>query len=65
MPFGLKNAFGIFQHTMEVILSSIEWQFAIVYLDDIMIFGKRKDTQKTFRPHLQSSLSPMQFQSHS
>lgn len=40
MPIGLMNAPGTIQRTMEGILASIKWQFALVYLDDIFIFSK-------------------------
>jgi len=39
MPFGLKNAPATFQRVMDVILSSVRWQFALVYLDDIFVFS--------------------------
>lgn len=34
MPFGLCSASYTFQRTMDVILSTIGWQFALVYLDN-------------------------------
>lgn len=40
MPFGLRNALGTFQRTLDVILSSIKWQFALVYLDYIVVFNR-------------------------
>lgn len=40
MPFGLKNAPGTFQQTMDVIVACVNWQFALVYLEDIVIFLK-------------------------
>lgn len=40
MLFGLKNAPGTFSAVMDIILSSIRWQFVLVYLDDIVIFSK-------------------------
>lgn len=39
MPFGLWNASGTFQSTMDVILSAIKWQFALAYLDSIVVFS--------------------------
>lgn len=42
MPFGLKNAPRTFQQDMEVLLTRVEWQFALVYLDDIVIFRARQ-----------------------
>lgn len=38
MPFGLRGASRTFQRIMNVILSVVKWRFAIVYLDDILIF---------------------------
>lgn len=40
LTFGLKNAPGTFQRTMEVILAGVEGQYAAAYLDDIVIFSK-------------------------
>ena len=39
MPFGLKNAPATFQRAMDVILASVKWQTAIVYLDDVIVFS--------------------------
>ena len=39
MPFGLKNAPGTFQRAIDIILATVRWQCAIVYLDDIVIFS--------------------------
>lgn len=39
MTVGLRNALGKFQRTMDMIPSSVEWQFALVHLDDIVIFS--------------------------
>lgn len=40
MPFGLKNAPGTFQRAADVILAQVRWQFALVYLDDVIIYSK-------------------------
>lgn len=40
MPFELRNAPDTFQRTMGVILSTLLWKCAIIYLDDIVIFSK-------------------------
>lgn len=45
MPFTLQNTLSIFQRTVYVILFSVEWQFALVYLDEIMIFRATPEQQ--------------------
>lgn len=40
MTFGLKNAPGTYQRTMDVFLDNVKWHFAPVYLDDIVTFSK-------------------------
>ena len=40
MPFGLVNAPVTFQRLMDVVLSDLARKICVVYLDDIMIFGK-------------------------
>lgn len=39
-PFGLRNAPAAFQRTMAVIITSVRWQYALVYLNDIVILSK-------------------------
>lgn len=39
----LKNAHGTFQRAMDIILSSVECQFSLVYLHYIFIFSKSPD----------------------
>ena len=46
MPFGLTNAPAIFQRTMDVVLAGIKWQYAMVYIDDIIVYSK------TFGEHI-------------
>lgn len=38
IPFGLKNAPSTFQGIMNGMLSTIKWQPALVYLDNVVIF---------------------------
>lgn len=38
MPFGLQNAPETFQLVVDIILSKVKWQFALVYLDDVIIY---------------------------
>lgn len=40
MPFGLREARGTFQRSMDVVLLTVKWQFALDYLDNIVIFSK-------------------------
>lgn len=40
MLSGLKNIPGTFQWAMEVIMSLVKWQSALVYLDDIVVFSR-------------------------
>ncbi|ROT66138.1 hypothetical protein C7M84_015906 [Penaeus vannamei] len=39
MPFGLCNAPSCFQRLMERVLEGLQWRMALVYLDDIIVFG--------------------------
>lgn len=39
MPFGHKIAPGTFQLAVDVILSTEKWQYALIYLDDIIEFS--------------------------
>ena len=48
MPFGLCNAPAVFQRLMDLVLSGIQWERCLVYIDDIVIMGK------TFERHLQN-----------
>ena len=40
MPFGLCNAPATFERLMETVLGDIQWTKVLVYLDDIVAFGK-------------------------
>jgi Reverse transcriptase (RNA-dependent DNA polymerase) len=46
MPFGLKTAPAAFQRAIDVILSTVRFQCALTYLDDIVIYSP------TFEKHL-------------
>ena len=43
MPFGLCNAPATFEAMMETLLSDFLWKKCLVYLDDIIVFGKTFD----------------------
>lgn len=47
MPMGLVNSQASFQRCMDMILSGLNWQRCLVYVDDIMIFSR------SFQQHLQ------------
>ncbi|CAC5379676.1 Retrovirus-related Pol polyprotein from transposon 297 [Mytilus coruscus] len=46
MPFGLKNAPISSQQLMSNVLRGLNWQFVLVYVDDILVFSK------SFEEHL-------------
>ena len=39
MPFGLCNAPGTFERLMEVVLRGLQFEYCLVYLDDIVVFA--------------------------
>ena len=43
MPFGLVNSGASFQRLMGHILKGLECRFALIYIDDIIIFSKSVD----------------------
>lgn len=40
MPFGLSGAPATFQKLMSVLLTGVTWQGVVVYLDDVLVYGK-------------------------
>lgn len=47
MNFGLKNAPGTSQRIVEVIRATVKWQFALDYLDGVIVFSS------SFREHVE------------
>ena len=45
MPFGLCNAPATFERLMENVMAGLQWESLLVYLDDIIIFGKTIDDE--------------------
>ena len=43
MPFGLCNAPSTFQRLMELVLSGMCWEICLIYLDDVIVFGRNWD----------------------
>jgi Reverse transcriptase (RNA-dependent DNA polymerase) len=40
MPFGFCNAPATFQRALDMLLSKVKWKYALVYLDDIIIYSE-------------------------
>lgn len=47
MPFGLTSAPATFQRLMDLILAGLQWHSCLVYLDDVLVFGR------TYEEHLE------------
>lgn len=43
LPFGFKNAPSMFQGVADVILARVKRQFALVYLDDVIVYSSSKE----------------------
>lgn len=40
MPFGLSNSPATFERLMDTVLASLHFKICLVYIDDIIVFGK-------------------------
>ena len=40
LPFGLCNAPATFERLMEAVLAGLQWDICLIYLDDIITFGR-------------------------
>lgn len=43
LPLGLRNAPETFRRAMDVLLTKMKWWFALVYLEDILIYSRTPD----------------------
>ena len=41
MTFGLRNAPATFQRALDIILSGVRWKSCLIYLDDVIVCGRR------------------------
>ena len=61
MPFGLCNAPATFQRLMDLVLAGLQWEHCLVYLDDVIVFGRNfpehlKNLQMVFERLRQAGL---------
>ena len=40
MPFGLSNSPVTFQHVMVISLGGLQWLMCIIYIDDVIVYGR-------------------------
>ncbi len=40
LPFGLKGAPSRFQRTMDIVLAGLRWTSCLVYIDDVVVWGR-------------------------
>ena len=40
LPFGLCNATATFERLMELVMQGLQWKICLIYLDDIIVYGK-------------------------
>ncbi len=43
MQFGLTNAPAMFQRPVDILIFGVNWQFCLVYLDDIVVYSKSEE----------------------
>lgn len=58
MPFGIRNGPSIFQRIMDQVLGNAKWSYALVYIDDIVVYSKTFDEHLEHLDKLFTKLSP-------
>jgi len=48
LPFGLCNGPATFQCLMSILLAGIQWHDCLVYLDDIIVLGRKCEEYSEF-----------------
>ncbi|PFX17748.1 Retrovirus-related Pol polyprotein from transposon 17.6 [Stylophora pistillata] len=57
MPIGLCNAPGTLQRLMVFVLAGLQWQTCLVYLDDVIVYGRDFDEHLKRVPYLGHAIS--------
>ena len=47
MPMGLKGAPATFQRLMDLVMRGLKWETLLIYLDDILVFGRTPEEHLT------------------
>ena len=45
LPFGLQGSPSLFQRVMDLVLTGLNWQTCLVYIDDIIVFSRSPEEQ--------------------
>jgi hypothetical protein len=61
MPFGLRNAPATFQRVHDIILSGVRDDFALIYLDDIIVFSSSFSQHGTFIHGIETAIGRKHF----
>ena len=61
MPFGLCNAPSTFQRAMDILLTGLNWKFALIYIDDILVFSRNFEEHLAHLELVLQRLSNAQF----
>ena len=64
MPFGLKGAPASFQRLMMAVLAGLTWRECLVYLDDIIVYGRTFDEALERLEHVLKALKDANLKLH-